>query len=277
MLTRVTLRWDRTLLACALALLSACTVDGVDLAGKECPCADGWVCDEAANRCVTGGATGGSGGDAASGGSAGTPSGGNGGTATGGSGGNVTGGTGGSAGAATGGSGGTATGGSGGTATGGSGGTTTGGSGGTTTGGSGGTTTGGSGGTSSGGAGGTSTNAVHCGTTTCDLATDVCCHAQMGTSDQGSCVAKNGTCTNIRMFCDDAGDCGGGTNVCCAQLDPGGQLKTNVQCVSSPSNCTTSGNGSAVLLCDPAAVAPCPNGTSCKASSKMAGYSSCQP
>lgn len=73
--------------------LWACTVDSVDLRGKECPCADGWVCDTVTNRCVAQIADSGSTGGAA--GSAGTSSGGSG--ASGGSGGSgATGGSGGS-------------------------------------------------------------------------------------------------------------------------------------------------------------------------------------
>ncbi len=38
----------RALLVCALA---ACSVPGVSLEGKQCPCADGYVCDMPTNRC----------------------------------------------------------------------------------------------------------------------------------------------------------------------------------------------------------------------------------
>lgn len=33
-------------------LVVGCTVDGLDLEGRECPCIDGWTCDEARNLCV---------------------------------------------------------------------------------------------------------------------------------------------------------------------------------------------------------------------------------
>lgn len=33
-------------------LVVGCTVDGLDLEGRECPCIDGWTCDEARNVCV---------------------------------------------------------------------------------------------------------------------------------------------------------------------------------------------------------------------------------
>lgn len=36
----------------ALVAISSCTVDGVDLAGKACPCTAGYVCDPATNVCV---------------------------------------------------------------------------------------------------------------------------------------------------------------------------------------------------------------------------------
>jgi len=99
----------------------------------------------------------------------------------------------------------------------------------------------------------------------------------LGKTDQGTCVAKEGgTCPDIRMFCDDANDCGGSPSVCCAKLDPGGQLTSNVQCQSSASACTATGNGVVEYLCDPATVNPCPAGLTCKTSTQMTGYSSCQ-
>ncbi|MBK7581522.1 MAG: hypothetical protein IPI67_15095 [Myxococcales bacterium] len=142
--------------------VAGCTVDGVDVEGKACPCASGYVCDVTSNRCVVPGGDAGPGGTSSGGGVSG--SGGSGG-ATGGTGGagGATGGAGGSGGATggTGGAGG-ATGG-----TGGAGGATggTGGAGGATggAGGSGGATggTGGAGG-ATGGAGG-SGGAPSCG------------------------------------------------------------------------------------------------------------------
>ncbi len=36
----------------ALALAAACSLEDVAFDGKSCPCADGWVCDTAANVCV---------------------------------------------------------------------------------------------------------------------------------------------------------------------------------------------------------------------------------
>jgi len=41
--------------AVALAFATtACSIGPVDLAGKQCPCADGWTCDTATNTCVGG-------------------------------------------------------------------------------------------------------------------------------------------------------------------------------------------------------------------------------
>ncbi len=39
-----------------LALASACSVDDLDVGGKQCPCLSGFVCDVASNRCVLSGA-----------------------------------------------------------------------------------------------------------------------------------------------------------------------------------------------------------------------------
>lgn len=46
----------RIALACAaLAASAACSVDPLDLSGKRCPCADGFVCDDATESCVAAG------------------------------------------------------------------------------------------------------------------------------------------------------------------------------------------------------------------------------
>ena len=50
---------------------TSCTVDEIDLSGKECPCADGWVCDPDTDRCVQPSADSGSGGSGGGGGSGG--------------------------------------------------------------------------------------------------------------------------------------------------------------------------------------------------------------
>lgn len=36
-----------------LGILAGCVLDPVDLSAKQCPCADGWVCDRFRNRCVS--------------------------------------------------------------------------------------------------------------------------------------------------------------------------------------------------------------------------------
>jgi hypothetical protein len=65
----------------------SCVVGSIDLAGKACPCGDGWTCDTSVNRCVPGNRAGSDasvGGTGAKGGSGGTIAGGTGGTSTGG-------------------------------------------------------------------------------------------------------------------------------------------------------------------------------------------------
>ncbi len=105
--------------------LPACTVDEVDVEGKACPCAEGYVCNSMKNRCeLPGGDAGSSGGSSSTGGTAGgTPG-------TGGS--SAAGGTSNTGGASNGGTGGASNGGTGGTSSGGtsSGGTSSGGTGG---------------------------------------------------------------------------------------------------------------------------------------------------
>ena len=48
----------------AWLLGAGCTVDAVNLEGKKCPCAAGYVCDGVTDTCVPEGKTGGSGGRA---------------------------------------------------------------------------------------------------------------------------------------------------------------------------------------------------------------------
>jgi hypothetical protein len=38
--------------AIAIAAAAACSVDDVDLDGKQCPCTTGWICDTPTNTCV---------------------------------------------------------------------------------------------------------------------------------------------------------------------------------------------------------------------------------
>ncbi len=219
--------------------MTACSVEPVELGGKTCPCEDGWTCDPSSNRCIENGA-------GASGGTAGAS-------------------TGGASGAVSGGAGGATSGGTGGTATGGTGATTTGGAGGVATGGAGGVATGGS-------SGGSQT--IFCPSGACDLQTEACCRSSDVSDFQGQCVAKtSGVCADTKMHCDDSGDCGGLPNVCCAEIDSGGQFMSDVRCRTT---CVTSGSGSWELLCDPAAAAACPNGMSCKVSQKIKNYFSCQ-
>lgn len=46
---------------CLLLVLSSCALDPVDFTGHACPCAEGFVRDEALNRCTQGGSAGGDG------------------------------------------------------------------------------------------------------------------------------------------------------------------------------------------------------------------------
>ncbi len=119
----------------------ACSVDAVELEGKECPCAAGYTCDPRTRVCIignaTGGAAGATGGAAGATGSGGSAGGGKPDASSGGAGGTTD--AGGSdvssdgkpsgGGGASGGTGGSASGGSGGTSAGGGGGTSAGGSG----------------------------------------------------------------------------------------------------------------------------------------------------
>ena len=95
-----------------------------------------------------------------------------------------------------------------------------GGSGAGTTGGAG--SSGGSGGT--GGGGSPASNAIRCGTASCNLATEECCidtnagPGGSGPSGGSSCTPK-GKCTGVALACTAAANCSNG-QVCCASADP---------------------------------------------------------
>jgi hypothetical protein len=198
----------------------------------------------------TGGAS--SGGSSGSGGSAGkggSPSGGDGGAPGGGSGG------------------GTPTGGAGGTTSGGSGGTPTGGAGGTTSGGS-----AGSGGSATGGTGGGESSVVHCGGTTCDLATDFCCQYVVSDGYDPTCRNDNQSCSGgTDVYCDGPEDCPGG--VCCGQLVwiNSQQYYNDIKCVPAGS-CDYNQDQRVFCGGDQSA---CPGGTYCKSSSVLPQYQFC--
>ena len=72
-------RWTGNLAAalCAWFVMVGCSVGELDLLGKQCPCTEGWVCDEAHNSCIPADGTGvggmaGSGGVGADGGMGGS-------------------------------------------------------------------------------------------------------------------------------------------------------------------------------------------------------------
>lgn len=54
-----------------LLLFAACSVDEIELSGKQCPCASGWVCDTSRNTCVPRGTSLGGAAGSATGGTAG--------------------------------------------------------------------------------------------------------------------------------------------------------------------------------------------------------------
>ncbi len=234
-----------TLVACAWSVaVTGCSVEPVSLDGKACPCEDGWTCEPTSNRCVAPGSV-------ASGGAAGAN-------------------TGGASGAATGGASGAATGGTSGAATGGTGGAPSGGSGGSSGGGTGGTA-----GVATGGAGGIPGQAgIFCPGGACDVKTQACCRNPAVSTFEGQCVAANGACSDVKMFCDDNADCGGAPNVCCAEIHPNGLLKGDVTCRTS---CSSSGGASWEVLCYPGLPAACPSGMTCKVALKLKDYFSCQP
>lgn len=105
---------------------------------------------------------------------------------------------------------------------------------------------------------------IACGGSTCSpVGTEMCCHGK--TDSSGTCAAVGTSCSGgtAEELCDDAGDCGGGANVCCAHLTSTGAISGSIACVSDKSLCTPTGMGSAELLCDPTAATPCPGGMTC--------------
>ncbi len=241
----------RSLLATSVAFLvaglGACTVEPVELDGKRCPCAGGYVCDSALNRCVLpggAGGTGASGGASPTGGAAGASASGGAAGASGasGSGGSATGGNGGSGGSATGGNGG-----SGGSATGGNGG-------------SGGSATGGNGG--SGGDGGST--GIDCGAENVCEAGQICCYTQ--STKIGVCGAL-GSCTSpqVPISCQRPSDCPG--QICCGQL----KIGTTYLSVSCQSSCS---GWSELEMCT-GQPSVCSGGDTCQSSTALLNFSFC--
>jgi hypothetical protein len=100
-----------------------------------------------------------------------------------------------------------------------------------------------------------------------------CCHAASATT--GTCKTSGAGCGagNINQLCDDAADCGGGTNLCCATVASNGKLSGDVHCVTSMAAC--SGGATQQYLCDPAAAMPCPGTMTCVPDTTF-GWHRCQ-
>jgi hypothetical protein len=116
-------------------------------------------------------------------------------------------------------------------------------------------------------------NGIACAGAVCTNGTMKCCHNNDTTA--GTCKATSAGCAagNINQFCDDAGDCGGGSAVCCAVIAANGRLSSDVQCEASPAACT--GGATQEYLCDPAAAMPCPGTMTCVLN-PMFGWHRCQ-
>ncbi|MBI3203479.1 MAG: hypothetical protein HYZ29_18215, partial [Myxococcales bacterium] len=128
---------------------------------------------------------------------------------------------------------------------------------------------GGSGATGGSGASG----AVKCGSSSCSLPGNKCCHADDGVSAAGTCTAQTTLCAVgfVDMFCDEPADCGAG-KVCCERISQVGNLNS-IKCEATVADCKPLGSGTASLACNPAAPS-CPMNQSCVATSR--GYSHCQ-
>jgi len=116
-------------------------------------------------------------------------------------------------------------------------------------------------------------NGIACGGAVCTNGTMKCCHNNDTTA--GTCKTTSAGCGagNINQLCDDAGDCGGGSNVCCAPIAANGKLAGDVQCESSTAACT--GGATQEYLCDPGAAMPCPGTMTCVLDATF-GWHHCQ-
>lgn len=116
--------------------------------------------------------------------------------------------------------------------------------------------------------------AIACGGSMCTVGTQECCHDQ--TQANGACQTAGTTCPSgsAPQACDDASDCGGTPNVCCAHLDKNGAL-TNAVCETDASKCVPQGAGSVELLCNTMEQTPCPGTKTCTAVPAR-GWSQCQ-
>ena len=120
---------------------------------------------------------------------------------------------------------------------------------------------------------GTGGNGIACAGSVCTNGTMKCCHNNDTTA--GTCKPISTGCgaSNVNQYCDDAGDCGGGSAVCCAIIAANGRLGGDVQCQTSAGACT--GGATREYLCDPTAAMPCP-GTMMCVSDPMFGWHRCQ-
>jgi hypothetical protein len=112
---------------------------------------------------------------------------------------------------------------------------------------------------------------IRCGGGYC-ASPDRCCHAETGAN--GFCRATSTSCgaSYISMPCSDSFDCGGQSNICCASLDPGGQLVA-VSCQPSTATCVPINMNSSIrYLCDPAASTPCPGQMTCVSEPERGWY-----
>jgi hypothetical protein len=103
----------------------------------------------------------------------------------------------------------------------------------------------------------------------CDVPSESCCIAGLGTSvtPVGTCSQSGDCFTGVEVPCDNAAECDeidpGQGEVCCGTTDQAG-VTTNVAC-AAPSDCTDQTN---VILCDPTDTNPCPQGTTCRKSTR---------
>jgi hypothetical protein len=96
-----------------------------------------------------------------------------------------------------------------------------------------------------------------------------CCYPQAGFA--GTCGNNCTGATNWAVRCDDAADCGGNTNICCATYKTPSGLFEGAGC-STASTCTPTGAHTVEIWCDPSAASPCPGAMACTGTAAAPGF-----
>ena len=131
------------------------------------------------------------------------------------------------------------------------------------------------------------TSAIACGGAVnppkkCDAVTELCCRTGVSSAYVYGCIADPKDCLNsgdVPFTCSNDQNCvaqGLVGNVCCASIIGNGNGGTVAYDVSCAPKASCYGGNQKLIVCNPQAPTPCPNGGSCKLSSQtLNGYYIC--